>query len=171
MTSSHKELKYAVFNTEAGWLGVLASDKGLRTLSLPQPSKERVFKRLKLKPAGAVYSNDYFEELKEQLNHYFSGKAVTFNQKLDISQATVFQRKVWRASRLIPHGETRSYLWLAEKIGYPKAARAVGQALARNPLPVIIPCHRVIKEDGSLGGFSGGLRTKKRLLAIEKAYK
>ena len=169
MTSNQEELKYAVFNTEAGWLGVLASDKGLKALSLPQPSKERVLKRLRLKPAGAVDSNDFFEELENQLNCYFGGKAVTFNQKLDITQATDFQRKVWRASRLIPHGETRSYLWLAEKIGYPKAARAVGQALARNPLPVIIPCHRVIREDGSLGGFSGGLRTKKRLLALEKA--
>jgi len=169
MTPPGKELKYAVFNTKAGWLGALASEKGLIALSLPQPSKERALKRLKLKPACSVYAGDYFNELKTQLNHYFNGKPATFNQKLDLTQATNFQKKVWRASRLIPYGETRSYLWLAEKIGYPKAARAVGQALAGNPLPIIIPCHRVIKEDGCLGGFSGGLRIKKMLLSLEKA--
>jgi O-6-methylguanine DNA methyltransferase len=168
MTPSGKELKYAVFNTGAGWLGALASEKGLIALSLPQPSKERAFKRLKLKFDRAVDSGDYFKELIKQLNCYFSGRLASFNQKLDLTQATAFQKKVWRASRLIPYGETRSYLWLAEKMGYPKAVRAVGQALACNPLPIIIPCHRVTKKDGRLGGFSGGLKIKKMLLSLEK---
>ena len=169
MTSSLKGLKYTVFKTGAGWFGILASSRGLRALILPQPSKERVLKRLKLNHNQTVDSTEYFCELIELLKCYFNGQAATFNQKLDTSGATDFQRKVWQASRLIPCGETRSYRWLAERIGYPKSARAVGQALARNPLPVLIPCHRVIKEDGSLGGFSGGLKTKKLLLSLEKA--
>lgn len=169
MALSGTVLEYTAFKTKAGWLGALASGKGLMALILPQPSKERALKRLKLKTARAVDSNDCFEELAKQLNCYFNGQAITFNQKLDITQATDFQRRVWQAGRLIPYGETRSYLWLAKKIGYPRAARAVGQALARNPLPIIIPCHRVIKEDGSLGGFSGGLKTKRLLLSLEKA--
>jgi len=78
---------------------------------------------------------------------------------------------VWQATRLIPYGETRSYLWVAVQIGKPGAARAVGQALGRNPLPVIIPCHRVIASDGGLGGFTGGLVMKRRLLELETSAK
>jgi methylated-DNA-[protein]-cysteine S-methyltransferase len=74
---------------------------------------------------------------------------------------------VWEKARLIPYGETRSYMWLARQIGKPQAARAVGQALGRNPLPVIVPCHRVIASDGSPGGFTGGLHRKKMLLKLE----
>ena len=85
---------------------------------------------------------------------------------------TKFQWKVLKVAVKIPLGETRSYKWVAQKVGSPKAVRAVGQALRRNPYPVIIPCHRVIKEDGSLGGYAGGLSTRKaELLAIEKEIK
>ncbi len=86
---------------------------------------------------------------------------------IDWSKYTPFQRKVWEVTKTIPYGETRSYKWVAEKTGSPHAVRAVGQALKRNPLPGIIPCHRVIRSDGSLGGFSLGLRKKKALLRSE----
>jgi methylated-DNA-[protein]-cysteine S-methyltransferase len=76
---------------------------------------------------------------------------------------------VWEITRLIPYGETRSYAWVAEQIGQPRAVRAVGQALGKNPLPIIIPCHRVITSNGKLGGFGGGLEMKKRLLSLEAA--
>ncbi len=161
--------KYKIFRTKAGWMVAIASEKGLVALTLPQPTKELALKRLELEPARVVASDNCFKELLKQLHCYFSGQVVNFSHNLDITRATDFQTKVWQASRLIPYGETRSYRWLAEKIGHPKAARAVGQALARNPLPVIIPCHRVIKEDGSIGGFSGGLKTKRLLLSLEKA--
>lgn len=84
---------------------------------------------------------------------------------------TAFQRAVWRACMEIPQGETRSYKWIAERIGKPGAVRAVGSALGKNPFAPVVPCHRVIKSDGSLGGFSGpgGLKTKLRLLKKEKA--
>ena len=85
----------------------------------------------------------------------------------DSIKGTAFQKSVWKAIATIPRGETRSYAWLAKKIGRPRAVRAVANACGANPLPVIIPCHRVIASDGSLGGFSGGLDLKKRLLALE----
>ena len=87
---------------------------------------------------------------------------------IDWSRYTPFQKKVWEAVKTIPYGETRSYKWVAENIGNPRAARAVGQALKRNPLPGIIPCHRVIRSDGSLGGFSRGLKKKRDLLRAEE---
>ena len=103
----------------------------------------------------------------KRLMVYFSGQRETFPDELDLSVATPFQREVWKATKLIPHGETRSYLWVAKQIKRPEAARAVGQALGRNPLPVIIPCHRVIASDGQLGGFSDGLEMKRYLLCLE----
>jgi len=84
---------------------------------------------------------------------------------------TTFQQAVWRAAMAIPYGETRSYSWIAKRIKNPKAGRAVGQALGVNPIPIIIPCHRVIDATGGLGGFSGGLGMKKRLLALETESK
>jgi len=103
----------------------------------------------------------------ERFRFYLSGDKITFPDELDLSGATPFQRKVWEITRLIPYGETRSYAWVAEQVNKPRAARAVGQALARNPLPIIIPCHRVVTIDGRLGGFSGGVETKSRLLHLE----
>jgi len=98
---------------------------------------------------------------------YFSGHRVTFPDELDLSGATAFQREVWEVTRLILYGETRSYAWVAEQIRKPQAVRAVGQALGRNPLPTIIPCHRVITSDGKLGGFSDGVEMKRHLLGLE----
>jgi len=103
----------------------------------------------------------------ERLKAYFSGHRVAFQDKRDLSLATPFQREVWQVTKLIPYGETRSYRWLAEQMGKPKAVRAVGQALAQNRLPIIIPCHRVVKSDGKPGGFSGGVEMKRRLLRLE----
>ncbi|MCK4262862.1 MAG: MGMT family protein, partial [Dehalococcoidia bacterium] len=83
------------------------------------------------------------------------------------SWASPFQRSVWDVCQSIPYGETRSYAWVAGKLGLPRAARAVGQALARNPVPIIVPCHRVIGSDGELVGFGGGMDLKRLLLRIE----
>lgn len=103
----------------------------------------------------------------QQLNEYFSGKRTTFNLPLDI-RGTQFQREVWSALLEIPFGETRTYLQLASKLGKPFAARAVGAANARNPISIVIPCHRVIGSSGNLTGFAGGLETKAHLLSLEK---
>ena len=102
-----------------------------------------------------------------RLKDYFNGNRVDFPDKLNLSGATPFQREVWQAARRIPYGETRSYAWVAGQMRKPEAARAVGQALGRNLLPVIIPCHRVIASNGGAGGFSGGLEMKRFLLNLE----
>ena len=109
-----------------------------------------------------------FHSLVERLRAYFAGRRVDFPDRLDLSGATSFQRAVWEVTRLIPYGETRSYAWLAEKVDRPRAYRAVGQAMGSNPLPVIVPCHRVICSDGSLGGFGSGTNLKERLICLEK---
>jgi O-6-methylguanine DNA methyltransferase len=106
-------------------------------------------------------------QLGRQLKAYLAGKPVRFNYRLDLSSGTPFQQKVWRAMLTIPRGETRSYAWIAKRIGKPKAARAVGAACGANPVPIIVPCHRVLASDGTLGGFGGGLALKKQLLKLE----
>jgi methylated-DNA-[protein]-cysteine S-methyltransferase len=104
-----------------------------------------------------------------ELREYFAGERQEFSVPLDFT-GTEFQNKVWRALRSIPFGETRSYGELAAQIGAPKASRAVGAANGRNPIPIILPCHRVIGSSGSLTGFGGGLPMKQQLLAHEKTH-
>ena len=108
-----------------------------------------------------------FDDVREQLDGYFAGRRQRFDLPL-APTGTTFQRKVLEALQAIPYGETRSYKEVATAIGKPRAVRAVGAANGRNPIPIIIPCHRVIGSDGSLTGFGGGLEVKRRLLALEQ---
>lgn len=103
----------------------------------------------------------------EQLNQYFNGGRQRFDLPLDLSQGTKFQQKVWHALAQIPYGETISYAKLAQNIGQPTAYRAAANANGKNPFSIVIPCHRVIASDGSLGGYTGGIDKKQLLLAIE----
>lgn len=105
--------------------------------------------------------------IQKELREYFEHGKDVFTQKIDLSVGTEFERMVWLALKEVPSGETRTYKWLAEKVGKPKASRAVGRALGKNPLPIILPCHRIIESDGSLGGYSGGVDIKRRLLEME----
>jgi methylated-DNA-[protein]-cysteine S-methyltransferase len=105
-------------------------------------------------------------EAERQLNEYFSGTRTEFDLPLEL-HGSEFQKKVWRALRKIPFGQTRSYLALAKSVGSAKAVRAVGAANGKNPLSIVVPCHRVIGANGSLTGFAGGLDAKARLLAFE----
>jgi len=107
--------------------------------------------------------------LEADLRRYFAGERVRFRFALGDKGATPFQRAVWRALRRIPYGEVRSYGWVAKAVGRPRAARAVGRACGANPWPIVVPCHRVIAADGSLGGYSAGLRWKRLLLGLEGA--
>lgn len=144
----------------------MGSAAGLSAVTLPQASTleaERLLGDIK----NATPSAEPFRETIERLKDYFSGKKVAFPDRLDLSSATAFQRDVWRLTKLIPYGETRSYGWIAEQLGK-RGARAVGQALARNRLPVIIPCHRVVGHSGP-GGYSGGVEVKEWLLRLEAA--
>ena len=164
-----EKLTYFIFDTDMGQMGILGSAKGLLRITPPQYSSQEVRQLLGHCINHATRSPYLFKDLMERLKIYLGGHKVTFPDKLDLSQATAFQRKVWERTRLIPYGETRSYLWVAGQIGQPGAVRAVGQALARNPLPIIIPCHRVIASNGKLGGYSGGLEMKKFLLHLESS--
>jgi methylated-DNA-[protein]-cysteine S-methyltransferase len=108
-------------------------------------------------------------KVKKWLEYFFQGSDQNFPWEwLDVSSGTPFRQKVWKQLWQIPFGEVRSYSEIAKKIGKPKAARAIGQANHHNPLPLVIPCHRVIAANGSLGGYACGLKMKKRLLKHEK---
>lgn len=104
-----------------------------------------------------------------QLSRYFSGEPTAFDLPLDLQGGTAFQQSVWRALLAIPRGRTTSYSVLGQRIGLPGAARAVGAAVGRNPLSIVVPCHRVLGADGSLTGYAGGLERKTALLRLEGA--
>lgn len=120
------------------------------------------------KMAEDQYQQDQgvFSEAVEQLSQYFEGKRTEFNLSISL-KGTAFQKQVWQELRNIPYGKTATYGEIAERINNPKACRAVGLANNKNPLPIIVPCHRIIGKDGSLTGFGGGLELKKQLLDLE----
>jgi len=171
---SKEEVMVAVDSCQTawGWVGMASSPQGLLTLTLPQPTQERALKPL-LERWGReqLHDDPRLEGLKRKLQRYFDGYRVLFDEPLDLREATAFQCRVWLAVRAIPYGETRSYGQIARQVGSPGAARAVGQAMAANPLPIVVPCHRVIGSDGNLRGFGGGLDLKRRLLEMEGALK
>jgi methylated-DNA-[protein]-cysteine S-methyltransferase len=113
-------------------------------------------------------SGKSLDSLNMELDHYFQGSNPDFSFDIAL-HGTEFQKKVWLACATIPYGETRSYSDIARMIGNQKATRAVGSALGKNPVPLIIPCHRVLRSNGNLGGFAGGLDVKRKLLEIEKS--
>ena len=120
-------------------------------------------------PEGARQDELAFMEVREQLDEYFSGRRQSFELPL-APLGTAFQREVWDALRAIPYGETTTYAAIARSIGRPRAVRAVGAANGRNPLSIVVPCHRVIGKDGTLTGYAGGLPSKRRLLELESAF-
>jgi methylated-DNA-[protein]-cysteine S-methyltransferase len=132
---------------------------------------EKVFlKRLKERFPGKVIRDDRKNRnVLKQLKKYLNGEVQRFNCKLDF-KGTPFQKRVWSALARIPYGQTRSYKEIAKAIGHPKAFRAVGNANGQNSIPLIVPCHRVIKNNGGLGGFGHGTEVKKRLLDFEKLH-
>lgn len=118
---------------------------------------------------GQIAETDLIKKAAEQLDEYFKGRRKAFDLPL-APQGTPFQQSVWNALLKIKFGETRSYKEIAEQIGNPKAVRAVGMANNRNPISIIIPCHRVIGSDGNLVGYGGGLSIKQYLLELERCY-
>lgn len=159
---------YGLCLTLWGWVGVTGNSEGLTGLIPPQETREQVVDWLKnLGYASLKENNAYFTSLFQQLEGYFAGTARAVEFSLDLSSLTPFQREVLAATMTIPYGEVRSYKWVAEWIRRPKAYRAVGQALKNNPVPVVVPCHRVVGEGGEVGGFSWGEEYKRRLLELE----
>jgi O-6-methylguanine DNA methyltransferase len=122
----------------------------------------------RLEPPVTAAARRLAEQAREEIHEYLRGARAFFGVPVDLSAVPDFQRRVLEAARQIPFGEARAYAWVAEHIGRPRAARAVGTALARNPVPLIVPCHRVWRGDGGLGGYLFGTDVKNRLLALER---
>ncbi|MFN3395539.1 MAG: methylated-DNA--[protein]-cysteine S-methyltransferase [Thermodesulfovibrionales bacterium] len=152
--SSPLGLLYIIFSDNALAGIIFSNEVGKSTSSIPH-SVKRIKK-------GRVPEN-----FRQQLIDYFEGKLREFKQEVILLSGTEFEKSVWLTLREIPYGETRSYKWVAERIGKPKAVRAVGRALSKNPIPIVLPCHRVIESDGSIGGYSSGVERKRRLLNLE----
>ena len=151
---------YCYLNTPSGDLLLAGDDEALTLVSFPEGSMRR-----EPEPEW-IYAEKPFAEARKQLTEYFDGKRRDFDLPLR-PNGTEFQLAVLDALRQIPYGTTVSYRDIAERVGRPKAVRAVGAANGRNPIPIIIPCHRVIGSSGDLTGFGGGLPTKEALLRLE----
>ncbi|MCX8192963.1 MAG: methylated-DNA--[protein]-cysteine S-methyltransferase [Nitrososphaeria archaeon] len=157
-------MKYNIFYTPFNLiLGYVWSDKGLREMSF-YLDEECFQSHLKKYYKESV--NERLVTLEEMLEKYFQRESVILDYNLDIS-GTVFQMNVWNIVREIPYGQVKSYKWVAWRVGNPRSSRAVGNALSSNPVVLIIPCHRVIKNDGSLGRYGALDWLKKRLLELE----
>ena len=144
-------------NTPLGTLTLGASERGLSSIRFPNRPKSI---------AGRLTSNNVIKLAKQELTAYFASQLKEFSVPLDW-HGTAFQESVWRALTAIPYGETMSYAGIARAIGRPQSARPTGGAVGRNPLPIIVPCHRVIGSDHALTGFTGGLKIKVALLELE----
>ena len=152
-------------------MGVLCSNHGLVRTALPRGSRNEALLALGPETEDISQSGNCPEEIAKQLADYFEGRSVDFSIPFDLREGTPFQRRVWEATRLIPYGKTKTYLEIARQVRSPRSARAVGQALGKNPVPIVVPCHRVVASDGTLGGFGGGLDMKQRLLDMESGKK
>jgi len=154
---------YCYLDSPLGKL-ILAGDKNfLKLIEFPDQKKE------KKQEKNWLYSEPRFKSESDELIRYFEGELKKFSIKCQIT-GTVFQNKVLNELKKIPYGQTMSYSDIAGRIGHPKAYRAVGSANGKNRLPIIFPCHRVISNNGELGGFSGGLSIKSKLLELEKKH-
>ena len=159
MTSNQTVRNTLVMSSPVGKLTLVASKNGLVAIDLRNNAKQVV-------TAKDASAQSILLKTKKQLEQYFAGKRTSFDVALDLV-GTEFQVKAWRALCRIPFGKTITYGQQASNIKKPKAFRAVGSANGKNPIPIIVPCHRVVASDGSLGGYSLGLKMKKQLLALE----
>jgi len=165
-----ESLKYVIFRTRWGYFGLLGTEKGLVRASLPIADSQRVKQLLLSGIVRAESDTRFFAELGEKVKAYFEGSYVDFaDTRVVLDGLSEFSSKVLTACRKIQYGRTISYGRLAKLAGRPGAGQAVGNVLSRNPVPLIIPCHRIIRSDGKLGGFSatGGIRLKQKMLELE----
>jgi len=161
------EEHFVVYESSIGYIIVVIKNSKVVSLDVTDKGTYEARKMVLSFHPDATESMTPFKTIRTLLDRYLQGREVDFDVEVDISRLGSFTRKVLNELRKIPYGETRSYGWLAKKVGKPGAARAVGQALKRNPIPIIIPCHRIIRDDGTIGGFSMGVNIKERLLALE----
>lgn len=158
-----------IFKSPWGWVGISETAKGIDAIALPKRSKRAIESGLRSIAGGPFEPGESarLEAARRQLLDYLAGRRNMFDIPLDLSRGTVFQRRVWRTLQRVPFGKLRSYQWIAARVGGRRYARAVGNAVGANPLPIVVPCHRIVAQDASLGGFSCGLPMKRKLLTLE----
>jgi len=174
MEKSEKDtlmIAYTTMDSAVGRLLIASTDHGLLGIGFLQNGVEEAVSRLEKAYPGDTLVEDLAtnRDALNQLQEYFQGRRRVFTLPLEL-RGTEFQRSVWEAVAGVPYGETRSYGYIARKLGKPKAYRAVGAANGANPIPIVIPCHRIIGSDGSMTGFGGGIPIKEKLLVLEKAW-
>ena len=166
---------FALFDTAIGRCGIAWGERGVAGIQLPEAGEEETRVRMlhRFPAAGEATPPPEVQDAIEDIVALLRGEASDLSTvALDMDGVPEFHRRVYDAARTIPPGETLSYGDIARRVGAPGAARAVGQALGRNPFPIVVPCHRVLAAGGKIGGFSaqGGVATKRRMLAIESAW-
>ncbi len=167
-----KVIKYVIFKTRWGYFGLAGTEYALCRTQLPGPKPEKIKSLLLKNFPHPQLDKTFFKTLQEQITAYFDGVHINFSRDipLGLDRFSSFGISVLTTCRDIGFGQTISYSGLAKKSGRPNASRAVGSTLAKNPLPLIIPCHRIIRSDGKMGGFSapGGISFKKKMLELER---
>ncbi len=171
-TKAKVALYYTIFKTGWGWFGLFGDEEALIRTSLPSASRCSAEKKL-LSGLSAQYKPDFRRDIQKAIKEYFEGNYTDFGWiPFHLDGFSGFQKRVFCELKKIGYARTITYKELSEKSGFPSAARAVGRVMAANPLPLVLPCHRVVCSDGSLGGFSaqGGQKMKERLLRLEKFF-
>jgi methylated-DNA-[protein]-cysteine S-methyltransferase len=165
-------MPYCVFDTAIGWCGLAWNGRGITHMQLPDGDRDGTERQLRRRLSGdaAAEPTPEIAPVIEALQRYFAGETVDLSSiPVDFGDRGSADRAIYAALRAVPWGETVTYGELARRAGLPNGAQAVGQAMAKNPVPVIVPCHRVLAAGGRIGGFSapGGTATKERLLTLE----
>ena len=164
------DVAYTEFDSPVGRLLLAATPRGLVRITFPVETPETVLEQLAESVSPRILESPAkLDDVRRELDRYFEGELHDFDVPLDWQLTRGFYRKVLRATARIPYGQTRSYSEMAKRAGSPRAVRATGSALGSNPLPIVVPCHRVLRSGGALGGYGGGLDTKQALLELEGA--
>lgn len=157
---------YTSFETVFGILGLIRNKKGLLKICLPNEILSEKGLHQQYPNQELIKDNSKFKHEIKQLNEYFNGDRTNFELDMDLHVSPFYKKALMEVSK-VPYGNTSTYSDIAQKLNSPKAVRAVGSANARNPLPIVIPCHRIVNKNGKLGGYRGGLPMKEKLLKFE----
>ena len=162
---------YTLFKTHIGWCGVVRNKKGLKRIFIGYLKRNQLIKHIEEEFGNTLIKGSSTGEFTEKINRFCLGEKVPFGRcKMDWSSLTPFQCRVLKATMKIPYGTVTTYGSLAQTIGCPLGSRAVGNVLSKNPFPLLVPCHRIVRSDGKIGGFSsgGGIKLKEKLLGMEQ---
>jgi methylated-DNA-[protein]-cysteine S-methyltransferase len=163
------DVSYASLDSPFGELTVAATERGLVRLAFPEEGRDAVLERLAARISPRIVEAPVpLDSIRRELEEYFAGRRRQFELPLDWTLVGPFGRRVLRAASAIPYGRVLSYTQVATEAGSPRGSRAAGNALGSNPIPIVVPCHRVLRSGGALGGYAGGLERKRWLLELER---